>query len=98
MRRLRCVCCAVTRVKALCLTSACHAQGNNQINGLDGAVFPAGLARLGLVSLVLLVFDSWCVNVMFEADAVCMVCDDACCIVVSDVCMSCAGQKPNQPP
>ena len=31
-------------------TSACHAQDNNRITSLDGAVFPAGLTKLSLVS------------------------------------------------
>ncbi len=37
-------------VETLHLTFACHAQGNNQITSLDGAVFPAGLTELDLVS------------------------------------------------
>ena len=37
-------------VATLHLTFACHAQGENQITSLDGAVFPAGLTKLGLVS------------------------------------------------
>ena len=37
-------------VATLHLTCACHAQGWNQISSLDGAVFPAGLTRLWLVS------------------------------------------------
>ena len=89
----------MTRVAALYLTSACHAQGSNQISRLDGVVFPAGLTMLWLVSfLILQAFVSWCVDVMCEAVAVCMACDDACCDVVSDACMSCAGRQPNQQP
>jgi hypothetical protein len=92
VRRLRCVCCAMTRVAALYLTSACHAQQNNQISRLDGVVFPAGLTYLELVSfLVLQAFVWWCVDVMCEVVAVHMLCDDACCGVVCDVCMSCAA-------
>jgi hypothetical protein len=37
-------------VAMLHLTSACHAQNGNQITSLDGAVFPAGLKELQLVS------------------------------------------------
>ena len=37
-------------VTTLHLTFACHAQIKNQITSLDGAVFPAGLTVLGLVS------------------------------------------------
>jgi hypothetical protein len=36
----------VLRVSPLHLTSACHAQWNNRITSLDGAVFPAGLTEL----------------------------------------------------
>ena len=45
-----CVCCAMTRVAALYLTSACHAQNGNQISSLDVVVFPSGLRTLQLVS------------------------------------------------
>ncbi len=70
---LRCVCCAMTRVAALYLTFACHAQGGNQISSLDGVIFPAGLTTLRLVSsLVLQAFVWWCVDVMCDAVAVCM--------------------------
>ncbi len=94
MRRLRCVCCAMTRVAALFLTSACHAQYSNQISSLDGVVFPAGLTELDLVSICLLqAFVSWCVDVMCQAVVVCMVFDYECCGVVSDVCMSCAVRQ-----
>ena len=37
-------------VATLYLTSACHAQRGNDITSLDGAVFPAGLTTLHLVS------------------------------------------------
>ncbi len=37
-------------VETLHLTFACHAQLWNQITSLDGAVFPAGLTLLDLVS------------------------------------------------
>ncbi len=37
-------------VATLHLTFACHAQQSNQITSLDGAVFPAGLTYLSLVS------------------------------------------------
>ena len=37
-------------VATLHLTFACHAQQSNQITSLDGAVFPAGLTELNLVS------------------------------------------------
>jgi hypothetical protein len=40
----------VLRVAPLHLTSACHVQENNQITSLDGAVFPAGLTWIRLVS------------------------------------------------
>jgi hypothetical protein len=40
----------VLRVSPLHLTSACDAQQSNQITSLDGAVFPAGLTLLVLVS------------------------------------------------
>jgi hypothetical protein len=40
-----CSCCDVAS-----LTSACHAQGGNEITSLDGVVFPAGLMELYLVS------------------------------------------------
>ncbi len=81
MRRLRCVCCAMTRVAALYLTSACHAQDKNQISRLDGVIFPSELTMLELVGF----FAAWCVDVKCEAVAVWILCDNACCIVVSDV-------------
>ncbi len=75
MKRLRCVCCAMTRVAALYLTSACHAQGGNQISSLDGVVFPAGLTWLYLVSsLVLHAILLWFVYIMCDAVAVCICC------------------------
>ncbi len=37
-------------VETLHLTLACHAQHLNKITSLDGAVFPAGLTGLELVS------------------------------------------------
>ena len=37
-------------VAMLHLTFACYAQSGNQITSLDGAVFPAGLTTLWLVS------------------------------------------------
>ncbi len=37
-------------VATLHLTSACHAQNGNHITSLDGAVFPAGLTTLSVVS------------------------------------------------
>jgi hypothetical protein len=37
-------------VATLHLTSTCHAQDNNNITSLDGAVFPARLTKLWLVS------------------------------------------------
>ncbi len=40
----------VLRVSPLYLTAACDAQWNNRITSLDGAVFPAGLTQLLLVS------------------------------------------------
>ena len=40
----------VALVATLYLTCARHAQEHNQILSLDGAVFPAGLTMLGLVS------------------------------------------------
>jgi hypothetical protein len=46
----RCGCCAIALVATLHLTAACHAQHDNKITSLDGAVFPAGLTELGLVS------------------------------------------------
>ena len=75
MRRLRCVCCAMTRVAALYLTSACHAQGSNQISRFDGVVFPAGLTKLHLVSIWLLqAFVLRFEDVMCAAVAVCVCC------------------------
>ena len=89
----------IVRDAALYLTSACHAQWSNQISSLDGVVFPAGLTTLHLVSILsLYAFVLRYVDVMCEAVAVCMLCDDSCCGVVSDVCMSCAGHQPNQQP
>ena len=40
----------IVLVATLHLTCAFHAQGHNPITSLDGAVFPAGLTTLGLVS------------------------------------------------
>ena len=40
----------VALVATLYLTCARHAQEHNQILSLDGAVFPAGLTELALVS------------------------------------------------
>ena len=40
----------IVLVATLYLTCARHAQEHNQITSLDGAVFPAGLTTLGLVS------------------------------------------------
>ncbi len=40
----------VLRVSPLHLTCACDAQQSNHITSLDGAVFPAGLTSLVLVS------------------------------------------------
>ena len=60
-----CVRCAMTRVAALHLTSACHAQGNNKIRSLDGVVFPAGLKILDLVSCGCCRYlFLWCVEVI----------------------------------
>jgi hypothetical protein len=46
----------VLRVSPLHLTAACDAQWNNQITSLDGAVFPAGLTQLHLVSFDYCIF------------------------------------------
>ena len=99
MRRLRCLYLCDDACFVLYLTSACHAQSDNHVSGLEGAVFPAGLKKLTLVSCLLLhAFVSRCVDVMCEAVAVCMVCDYECCGVVSDVSMSCAEIQPIQQP
>ena len=49
-------------VATLHLTFACYAQDLNQISSLDGAVFPAGLTTLWLVSFhpCLLLFFGVC--------------------------------------
>ncbi len=62
-------------VATLHLTFACYAQGNNRIISLDGAVFPAGLTKLDLVSNQYCRLLSWCVFVMCEAHAVRMLLD-----------------------
>ena len=63
-------------VATLHLMFACYAQGNNRISSLDGAVFPAGLTELELVSFhhCRLCFVV-CVYVMCDACAVRMLRD-----------------------
>ncbi len=57
--------CVFASFFAFYMTSACLAQGKNQIKSLDGVVFPAGLTELSLVSLLFLqAFVSRCVYVV----------------------------------
>ena len=42
----------IALVATLHLTCACHAQDHNAITSLDGAVFPAGLPLIALVSFL----------------------------------------------
>jgi hypothetical protein len=62
-RRVLCGCCVIDLVATLHLTFVCHSQYGNQITSLDGAVFPAGLTKLHLVSFhnCLLLFFGVCV-------------------------------------
>ncbi len=48
-------------VATLHLTFACHSQYGNKITSLDGAVFPAGLTELFLVSFNHFRLCFWCV-------------------------------------
>ncbi len=62
-------------VATLHLTFACHSQGGNRISSLVGAVFPAGLTELSLVSFHHCRLWICSVFVMCEARAVRMLRD-----------------------